>query len=91
MPTGVHETPGAQRAMVARNLLMLTEIIEQSVSLSLSLSLSLSDLVSLAVGMATPCVSIKGSCTCMEAGMMKMAPSLTWNAMIPVSLDSSLK
>ena len=35
MPTGVHETPGAQRAMVARNLLMLTEIIEQSKSITI--------------------------------------------------------
>ena len=27
VPTGVHETPGTQRAMVARNLQMLTEIV----------------------------------------------------------------
>ena len=35
VPTGVHETPGAQRAMVARKLLMLTEIIEQSESITI--------------------------------------------------------
>ena len=44
---GVHETPGTQCAVVARNLLMLTEIIEQSESITIwhlrciSLSLSL--------------------------------------------------
>ena len=35
MPTGVHETPGAQCAMVPRNLLVLTEIIERSESIGI--------------------------------------------------------
>ena len=35
VPTGVHETPGARCAMVARNLLVLTEIIEQSESITI--------------------------------------------------------
>ena len=35
VPTGVHETPGTQHAMVARNLLMLTEIIKQSESITI--------------------------------------------------------